>query len=343
MPTVLNFFICRGTGMIEPGIAGRAVCKLWHSGLIALLAWMAGTASLTAQISLNEATASEDNVNLSDTISKPEPSNHATEFNVFLTTHRTLILKWTDAMGDETPDGYLVRGSTNGFDAIPTPVDGQNVANRTDWVNGLYANKVGAGIQADTLTGVAPGGTYYFKLFAYANSATRIDYKTGGNVPSLTATTEAAPFEDMEGSEQLGYTTNTLTLGSGNWLFNNALLGKLLSDKRHDQQAVRIQDHGFLQMAFDISHVESISLEHANFGTDTGGRIVLEISTDTGTTWQQIGSEIICGATLQTASFKVHLQNPMRFRLLKTGGTRINLDNLRLTPFQPPPTLFSFQ
>ena len=270
---------------------------------------------------------------------KPEPSNHATGFTCSLATHRTIVLNWTDAAGGVPPDGYLVRASTNGLDAIPTPVDGQSVADKTDWSDGFYARKVPHGSQSDTLTGLAPERTYYVKLFPYANSAALINYKTGGSVPSLSATTGTAPFEDMEGANQLSYTTNTMALNTGNWLFSNALLGTTASDKRQDQKSARIQGTGLIEMQFDTTDVETLSLDFANFGADTGGKFVVEMSTDSGTNWNQLNGEVTCGATLQTVSTTIHRRGPVRFRIRMTGGTRINIDNIRLTPYEHPRSL----
>ncbi len=265
------------------------------------------------------------------TLLKGEPSDHAAGFAAPTVTHRTIVLNWTDAGGDTPPDGYLVRGSTNGFEAIPTPVDGGSVTLNTGWTGGLYANRVNPGVQTDTLTGLSAGQVYFLKLFPYSNSGSQTDYKTNDIVPAVSAQTGVAPFEDFEGLTLLTYTTNTLALGSGDWLFSNAMLGQTAPDKRQDQRAARIQGNGFLEMQFDITRVNTLSLEHADFSADSGGRFVLEMSEDGGASWQPVGNEVHCSDSLQTESFTVNRPGAIRFRIVQTAGGRLNIDNVRLT------------
>jgi hypothetical protein len=269
---------------------------------------------------------------------KPEPTYHATDFNAPTVTHRTIILDWNDASGGIIPDGYLVRGSTNGFADIPTPTDTVNVFNSTNWPTG-YANKIDQGVQSDELRGLAAQRTYYFKLFPYANQFSQINYKTDGSVPQFSVTTGVAPLEDFEGTNQLSYTTNSLPLGSGNWLFENALLGTTASDKRQDQKSARIQGNGLIEMQFDVTDVEKFSLEYANSGTTAGGTFEVGISTNAGASWNQLNGEVTCEAALKTATTTIHRLGPTRFRIRMTGGTRINIDNIRLTPYEHPRTL----
>lgn len=271
------------------------------------------------------------------TTTKPEPTNHATAFEASTVTHRTIVLNWTDAVGGILPDGYLVRGSINGFDDIPAPIDGVNVPNSTTWSGGLYANKINHGAQADILTQLQPEQTYYFKLFPYANQFSTIDYKVDGDVPQLMITTAAAPFEDMEGVFLPSYTNAIVTLNSGEWSFSDAMMGFSANDKRKDQRAARIRNLGAIAMLFDAADIGVISLKHADFSSDTGGRFVVEASTDEGVSWFQLGSEIECGPVLQTATLRLLQPLPSgRLRIRKTtaaeDASRINIDNVRIAP-----------
>ena len=267
---------------------------------------------------------------------KPEPANHATGLNASTVTHRTIVLNWADAVEGILPDGYLVRGSVNGFDGIPVPVDGVNVANSTTWSGGQYANKINQGIGADILTQLQPEQTYCFKLFPYANQFSTIDYKTDGDVPQIMITTTAAPFEDMEDASKTAYAAGDVELKSGWWHFDDALLGITASDKRRDQRSARIRNLGSISMLFDVENIGRISVEHADYGADAGGRFVIECSEDGGVSWFQLGSEIECGTILQTVS--VRLLQPLsgRLRIRKTAAvgdeSRINIDNIRLDP-----------
>jgi endonuclease I len=118
---------------------------------------------------------------------KPEPTNHATSFSSVAgpPAYSAVTLTWTDATGAILPDGYLIRGSATGFDAIEFPVNGTPVSD-----GGLNLN-VAAGVQSCILTGLSSSTTYYFKIFSYTNSGSAIAYKTDGTVPTTSATTSS--------------------------------------------------------------------------------------------------------------------------------------------------------
>ena len=119
---------------------------------------------------------------------KPEPTNHATNFQSTAgpPVYSAITLSWSDATGEVVPDGYLIRGSATGYDAIQAPVDGVPVIN-----GGLNLN-VAAGTQQCVITGLSSSTRYYFKIFPFTNAKTDINYKTGGTVPQSSATTGAA-------------------------------------------------------------------------------------------------------------------------------------------------------
>lgn len=281
------------------------------------------------------------------TVLKAEPSNHATGFGTASTTHRTVVLEWTDAGGIDLPDGYLVRGSKTGFGDIPDPIDGINVANHTDWSGEGYANKIAQGAGVDTLTRLAAGQTYYFKLFPYANQFSQINYKSDGSVPQVLVTTISAPFEDMEDFEKPGYEAADVVLKSGTWRFDGAMQGIALGDKRHDQRSARIGKEGSITTLFDVTNVETLLLDQAYFGDHTNGRFIVQRSIDGGSSWQQVGDEVVCGATLQTVQFTVHRLVAFRLRIRNTAVADeknvINIDNIRFTPFDHGGSVFRFR
>jgi endonuclease I len=104
-----------------------------------------------------------------------EPVSHVAGFSA-----NDILLTWTESTSGVLPDGYLIRKSTTGFDAIPVPVDGVPVANDTDNKNVAY----GAGHY--TLKGAIPGTTYYFKIFPFKGTGDIINYKTDGTIQQVT-------------------------------------------------------------------------------------------------------------------------------------------------------------
>ncbi len=293
---------------------------------------------------------------LASTVLKLEPSNHATDFRATLITHRTIVLAWTDAGGSDLPDAYIVRGSTNSYADIPVPVDNATVGSSFTWSDGRYARRVAQGTQLDEVSGansygLIPGHTYYFKLFPVANSDTLSNYKTNGVVPEIAVTTLTdVPFEDFESGVTYGgkttYATGNVTLKSGDWELNEVLLNSDDGDKKHDQRALRFRNLGVATMLSLVTDVETMTLEHANYTGDTGGKFKVERSIDGGGSWQQLGSEVTCGTTLQTATFTVHRLAAFRLRICKTSvadDSRINIDNIRFTPFEHEGSVFRFR
>ena len=118
---------------------------------------------------------------------KQEPTNHVIDFEATpgVPPYNTVNLNWTDATGIVTPDGYLIRGSSVGFDAILTPLDGVIVGDA-----GLDKN-VAAGSQAWTFSGLSPMSSCFFKIFPYTNTGSDVNYKTDGIVPASMTTTTA--------------------------------------------------------------------------------------------------------------------------------------------------------
>jgi endonuclease I len=101
----------------------------------------------------------------------PEPTQHVTSFS-----SHSVHLQWIDATGTMLPDGYLVRMSSTGYDAIPVPVDGVVVPNGTTDKNVLY------GVEDVWFDNLTPNTTYYFKVYGYTYTASGIDFKTDGTI-----------------------------------------------------------------------------------------------------------------------------------------------------------------
>ena len=138
----------------------------------------------------------------------PEPSNYPTDF-YYLGVGTDIILTWTDATGAQLPHKYLVLASTGN---ITVPTDGTPV------VDGILAKNVPYGTQVAEFTGLQGGTTYHFAIFPYTNSGSNIDYKTDGNYPIVTATTEeiyTLLFEDFD--EDLGVFTAYDMYGDQGW------------------------------------------------------------------------------------------------------------------------------
>ncbi len=152
---------------------------------------------------------------------------------------------------------------------------------------------------------------------------------TGGNTNS---TPKAyAITETFENGSKTGYADANVTLSTGSWDFNNALIGNLAADAKDGNQSVRLKT-GDIAMNFDINGVTQVSVKHAKYGMDANSTWQLLMSVDGGTTYTQLGNTITeTNTTLVTDSFKVSTTAKVRFEIKKTDNNtsnRINIDDI---------------
>jgi len=156
------------------------------------------------------------------------------------------------------------------------------------------------------------------------------------------------PFlEDMELGVKTSYTTGNITLSTGSWTFNNALIGTSTSDKKNGTKSARITSTGKLTLLTDKANgAGTVTVKHAAYGTDASSTWQLWYSTNTGASYTQVGGTITSiSGNLATATFTVNVAGNIRFEVRKITGTttRINIDDISIsdygtTPPPPPPT-----
>lgn len=134
--------------------------------------------------------------------------------------------------------------------------------------------------------------------------------------------------EGFESGSKTAYADANVTLSTGQWDFNDALVGNLAGDAKDGDWSARLRT-GSIAMQFDINGLTQISIKHAKYGSDGASTWKLMISSDGGTTYTQLGSDISDNTTtLVTDSFKVTTTTKVRFKILKAGTTRINIDDI---------------
>jgi hypothetical protein len=124
---------------------------------------------------------------------KPEPVNHVTNFTA-ASVQCNVVLNWTDALGAQLPDGYLILASKTG--TFTPPIDGIEIAEDKNLADGSGAVKIVSGVQTfSQWIGFESGITYTFAIYPYTNSGLTINYKTNQVVPqsSSSITISAEP------------------------------------------------------------------------------------------------------------------------------------------------------
>jgi endonuclease G, mitochondrial len=160
---------------------------------------------------------------------------------------------------------------------------------------------------------------------------------------SAAAQAQTTTTESFDTGTKTTYPAAAVTLGTGSWTFDDALLGTEPADHRAGPQAARLQQRGSLTMDFFLPDgASTVTVQHAAYGTDATAAFELWYQTQGCPDWVRVGQPVVATTyTLQTASFPVNVPGSLRFQLRKvTGSTaRLNLDNFTVEPFAstPPP------
>ncbi|MDP3445823.1 MAG: hypothetical protein Q8T08_23430, partial [Ignavibacteria bacterium] len=125
-------------------------------------------------------------LNGSVTVGATTPTNHATSFGATSISYSQITTSWVDAL--PAANGYLIKGSSVGFNSIIPPVNGVIEP------NDILVQNINSGIQLHSFINLNGQTSYYFKIFPYNKSGNDIKYKTDGSVPQATATTPSGPM-----------------------------------------------------------------------------------------------------------------------------------------------------
>jgi hypothetical protein len=140
--------------------------------------------------------------------------------------------------------------------------------------------------------------------------------------------------ENFETGTKTAYTTANLTLSSGSWSFNDALIGNSTSDRKLGLKSARVRNSGKLTMNFDkTGGAGDFTISHALYGTDAACTWQLYYSVNAGSSWTAIGSPVTTSSTTLTSSLiKVNVSGNIRFDIRKIDGSvnRLNFDNLNI-------------
>lgn len=148
----------------------------------------------------------------------------------------------------------------------------------------------------------------------------------------------AALFENFEMGSKTSYAGASITLSTGTWYLNNALIGTSSSDRKHGSKSVRITSTGKLTMKFDKTNgAATVDIYHAKYGSNGSSKWELWVSTNSGSTWSKVGSTVTTSSTTLTkASFSVNISGNVRFEIRKVSGGsyRINIDDITITNYE---------
>jgi hypothetical protein len=212
-----------------------------------------------------------------------EPTNHAASFTATANSQTQIDLAFSAASTITNAAGYLIL-QRNG--AAPTGLP-------TDATAYTVGNTIGDGTVAaiitntadisKSITGLSAGTQYYFTLFPYNGSASTINYKTDGSVPSANATTLAALATTSEVSGP--------ALGSQP---NPTIISSLTTT---DLAAVRVLDMDIYDYGVDTdpTKITQVTIKSGTGNTANWANTIqgVKLSTDAGSSFVTIGTPII--------------------------------------------------
>ena len=141
--------------------------------------------------------------------------------------------------------------------------------------------------------------------------------------------------ETFESGHKTAYQNGSLSLPSGLWQFNNALIGACTDDVKDGSVAVRIADTGSLILLSDLtSGIGQVTIGAGSFGNDADAIWQLWYSTNGGISWVQTGSTITTSATtLTTTTFNPAVAGAVRISIKKISGGRLNIDDISISSY----------
>ncbi len=164
-------------------------------------------------------------------------------------------------------------------------------------------------------------------------------------LPATGSTTRQVTTTLAEGFEvgtKASYTTGNVTLGTGSWTLNNAVIGTSSADRKVGAKSARVRNLGKVTMNFNVTGAGSVSVKHARYATDGNSSWELWYSTTNGSSWTKAGNTVITTSTLlQTATFVINTASAVRFEIRKVSGnndsSRVNFDDVTVTTGSAPP------
>ncbi len=166
---------------------------------------------------------------------------------------------------------------------------------------------------------------------------------------SFSTLAHAQLFEDFESGEKGGYAGASVTLATGDWFLDDALLDNRFGDKCIGTQCTRMDRRdgktGNIYMLFDKPNgADEVSFYLAHYGNQAeDAALQVQYSIDSGSTWENIGDVIPAPFELTEYTIPVQVDGNIRFKFVQSAGTdRMNIDDIRITDYIEPqqePTL----
>jgi endonuclease G, mitochondrial len=165
---------------------------------------------------------------------------------------------------------------------------------------------------------------------------------TGSSTPRPTAssvqTKVATNFpEGFDGASKSRYEGGNVTVSSGQWYLDNAVMGGAENDQKNGIKSVRMKETAKLTMNFDCPNgIQQVRFKYGVYQLDKLSTFELWVSTNAGNSWQQIGNTLTATEkALRDALFNVNITQAARIEIRKTDGSvnRLNIDDITIITY----------
>jgi hypothetical protein len=150
---------------------------------------------------------------------------------------------------------------------------------------------------------------------------------------------------DFEGQSETktSYASGTVTLSGIDWNMTDALIGTDAADWKNGNRSARMRGHGtsaMTMLADKPNGAGTVSFQYRRYETDAQVDWRVELSSDGGVNWSQIGSDFTAPSddNVQTFTHAANVAGGVRIRIVRatTSGTsnrRLNIDDITITDY----------
>ena len=158
------------------------------------------------------------------------------------------------------------------------------------------------------------------------------------NPQPSTQTKVATNFpEGFDGASKSRYEGGNISVASGQWYLDNAIMGGADNDQKNGAKSVRMKETAKLTMNFDCPNgIQRVQFEYGVYQLDKASTFELWVSTNAGNSWQQIGNSLTATEkSLRDATFNVNISQSARIEIRKTDGSanRLNIDDITVITY----------
>jgi hypothetical protein len=152
---------------------------------------------------------------------------------------------------------------------------------------------------------------------------------------------------DFEGATETktAYASGDVTLSGISWNMTEALIGNTSTDWKTGTKSARLRGYTASAMAMQADKAggaDTIAFSYRRYGTDPQIAWAVEVSSNGGSSWSQVGADFTATDTVQSFNESVNLGGNVRFRIIaketNTSNKRMNIDDITITDFSGPDT-----